>query len=159
MTGARMETVVRGVLFVDDHVVLCRDRADGLYALIGGHVEHGERAEAALRREVLEETGRRLDAPLAFVAVIEHRFLWRGADIHEFNLVFAARLDASWRSVAAQEPQLEIELRPVSGLAGLALHPDPLPDLIARLFAGEGGGEGAPALHASAALIAGDAAP
>lgn len=51
-----------GVMFVtpDDHVLLVRRRggkASGYWAFPGGHLEDGETAEEAARREVTEETG------------------------------------------------------------------------------------------------------
>jgi 8-oxo-dGTP diphosphatase len=51
---------VDAVILKDRKIVLIKRRSDpyqGQYALPGGFVEYGETVEAALRREVFEETG------------------------------------------------------------------------------------------------------
>jgi 8-oxo-dGTP diphosphatase len=51
---------VDAVIVTDGKIVLIKRRSEpfqGYYALPGGFVEYGETVEAALRREVLEETG------------------------------------------------------------------------------------------------------
>ena len=56
-----------------------------------GHVEPGERVEAALVREIAEELG--TDARIAgFMGVVEHGYLEDGIKHHELNLVFEVRL-------------------------------------------------------------------
>lgn len=59
------------------------------HRLLGGHVEFGEHAEDALRREFLEEIGQEVDR-LEFLGVVENLFRWRGADGHEVVFVYAA---------------------------------------------------------------------
>ena len=53
---ARYTTSARCLLVRGRSVLLCRNR-DGVHILPGGRLERGESSEAALRREVLEETG------------------------------------------------------------------------------------------------------
>ncbi len=53
-----------GIVLVDGKLVLVRrgkDPGQGMYALPGGFVEHGERVEECAVREVLEETGLRTE--------------------------------------------------------------------------------------------------
>jgi len=70
-------------------VLLCRSVKRGYTYLPGGHVEPGEDAASALRRELLEECGLEIDVgPL--VAVAEVRFHDGKAPHHEINLVFRA---------------------------------------------------------------------
>jgi 8-oxo-dGTP diphosphatase len=60
-----------GIVMVDGRIVLVRrgrEPGKGKYALPGGFVEHGERAEDCAVREVLEETGLRT-APLDLLGV------------------------------------------------------------------------------------------
>ncbi len=60
-----------GIVMVDGRIVLVRrgrEPGKGRYALPGGFVEHGERAEECAVREVLEETGLRTE-PLELVGI------------------------------------------------------------------------------------------
>lgn len=66
--GATVEHVVGGLLRRGDEVLLCHRRADrpwypDVWDQPGGHVEAGERAEAALVRELAEELGIEIDRP------------------------------------------------------------------------------------------------
>ena len=65
---------------------------------LGGHVEFGEYAEAAVRRELMEEIGQRLTG-VALLAVVENIFEWEGATEHEIVFIYAA----SFRDAAAYE--------------------------------------------------------
>ncbi|MGY8753200.1 MAG: NUDIX domain-containing protein [Phycisphaerales bacterium] len=49
--------IVRGIIRDGDHVLLCKQK-DGNYTfLLGGHIDFGEGAKAALAREIKEEIG------------------------------------------------------------------------------------------------------
>ncbi len=77
-------TAARGVVLREGKILMVHtDRGD--YKFPGGGVEPGESLEAALKRELLEETGRELLGEPEYVAVVhEHR---RGmvADILEMD--------------------------------------------------------------------------
>lgn len=103
---------------------------------LGGHVELGEYAADAARREILEEIGQQL-ADLRLAGVLENIFDWDGATQHEIVFVFTAafadltayeideqaildsRTDTpvTWRPLASADPPLYPE-----GIAALALH-------------------------------------
>ena len=57
----------------------------------GGGVEFGERAEDAVRREMIEELGAEL-ADVALLGVLENIFIYDGQPGHEIVFVFTARL-------------------------------------------------------------------
>lgn len=91
---ARMnpEVIARGLVFHGEHVLVCRSIAGGYAYLPGGHVEVGERAEEALRREFMEETSLTVRVREC-VWVHEHLFVQGGKPRHEYNIVFRVELD------------------------------------------------------------------
>ena len=82
------EFIVRAVCVCEGHLLLCRHITARNVYLPGGHIESGEGAIAAIRREVREEMG--LEAiPGRFLGAAENRFLQKGVEVTELNLVFA----------------------------------------------------------------------
>ena len=82
--------IVRGIIFDDDHVLLCKQK-DGDYTfLLGGHIDFGEAAKVALAREIKEE----IDADVTvgqFRGAIENAW-----DDHcEISLVFDVKHNLS----------------------------------------------------------------
>lgn len=77
-----------------DRVLVARgtDPATGapFYRPLGGGVEFGERAAAALRREIREELRTEIDAP-RLLGVLENLFAYDGRPRHEIVFVFDAR--------------------------------------------------------------------
>lgn len=65
----RFHYLVRGVVFVDGKVLLAHRKGAGHTFLPGGHIDNGEKAEAAFR-EFKEETGKK-GAIKRFVDAIE----------------------------------------------------------------------------------------
>jgi ADP-ribose pyrophosphatase YjhB (NUDIX family) len=62
--ATRPQLAVSGAIFRDGKVLLvrrARSPGKGFYSLPGGRVEHGESLHEALKREVDEETGLRID--------------------------------------------------------------------------------------------------
>lgn len=83
-----IELIARALWVHRAHILLCRNIAQNYYFLPGGHIEPGENAAAALRREFVEETGRSVKVgSLALTA--EHAFRRKsGRFVHEVLLVF-----------------------------------------------------------------------
>lgn len=84
----------------DGHVLVLsgRDHLRGLdfHRAIGGGIEFGETAAAALRREFLEELGMRVDAA-QLRGVFENIFTYEGEDAHEIAHIYtvtSAEIDA-----------------------------------------------------------------
>jgi len=95
-SGARL--AVGAVIFREDGRVLLVQRGRppraGAWSLPGGRVEESEALEAAIVREVLEETGLtvRAGVPLGVVRVAREGFCY---DIHEFHCSIDGPADAT----------------------------------------------------------------
>jgi ADP-ribose pyrophosphatase YjhB (NUDIX family) len=79
-------------------ILLAHDMAnDGkYYTVIGGHIEHGETPEPALRREILEETGVEFDGPLTMVETQFQEFVSdHSGEHHKIYIIYASILDES----------------------------------------------------------------
>lgn len=61
------------------------------YRLIGGGVEFGETGEAAVRREIMEELGSKLEN-LQLVTILENIFVYDGKPGHEIVFLFSGDL-------------------------------------------------------------------
>ena len=70
---------VYGVILADDRLLVVRSRGSGKLCFPGGGVELGERIEAALRREVREETGLEVEVG-PFLHFKEHFFYYEPLD-------------------------------------------------------------------------------
>lgn len=104
--GGRFQNkVLAGVLAVVENqrrqVVFVKQKSGpyaGHWLLPGGGMEPGETAEAAVVREVLEETGIKVSAP-EFLGVYELRGEWAEGPYHLLMLAFMAR---TYQDVPAQ---------------------------------------------------------
>lgn len=87
--AAHVEVIARGLAWNGNgrRLLVC-EPSSGAYAYLpGGHVEFGEGAKAALRREMLEECG--IDVLVGELAgVCESSFVQAGRRRHEWNLLF-----------------------------------------------------------------------
>ena len=84
---SHIEIIARALITRAGTILLCRNLEHGYFYLPGGHVEPGESAAQACRREIREELG--LDARIGACRLIaEQRFEQGGKPRHEINLVF-----------------------------------------------------------------------
>jgi 8-oxo-dGTP diphosphatase len=101
----KIHVLARGVIIDQGHILLCKttDLAHNFYFLPGGHVEHGESAEDAVLRELIEETGSKVEIN-RFLGCLEYSFEPSHSSIchnHEYNFIFEV-------SSAMLKPDIEI---------------------------------------------------
>jgi 8-oxo-dGTP diphosphatase len=147
-----IEIIARGVWIEHGQILLCRNIAGGYFYLPGGHVEFGEPAGEALRREFVEEAGIRVQADECLL-VGESSFEQAGKVRHEINLVFHVE-HASPSSgtaptpVRSLEPHIDFEWVAISRLAQIDVRPRWLADWIVA----HGASPAAPRFHGTAWL-------
>ncbi len=120
-----VEVITRGLVIADSQVLLCTSKRGGYAYLPGGHVEFGEPAAAALRREFREETGLAVVVgPL--LAIAEVVFSQAGRPRHEIDLVFHVEPWArcGLERVVSHEPDIEFEWRKPDDFSDLRIYPE-----------------------------------
>lgn len=105
MHPKKIELIARALIIQDTKVLLCQNRERGYWYLPGGHIEPGEAAADALKREILEELGETCRVgPLLLTH--ELRFVQQRKPRHEVSLVF--RVERK-RKAAPKSQERDIE--------------------------------------------------
>lgn len=122
----QVEVIARGLLRIGQRILLCRNIKKGYYYLPGGHVEPGEPAADALRREFREETGFAV-RPGPVLLVAEILFGPPRDRRHEINIVFhVEQLPARGRrarAIRSREPGIAFEWVDHAAIVGMDLRP------------------------------------
>lgn len=133
---------VGALIFEGDRVLLVQrgnEPLKGWWSLPGGGVETGERLEAAMRREVREETG--LEVEIVKVATIFERLMADGEGRCEYHYVL---IDYECRVVGgvlqAGDDSAAVDWFPVAGLGELRLT-EGTREVIEQAFVGRGTGQ------------------
>ena len=125
--------LARGIFLRDGKVLLARFRGYRNTFLPGGHIEFGESAKDALKREVLEELGLTCEVG-KFIGVVEHKWLKKGILHCELNQLFEVNnyeLNPTQVSTS-KEPHLEFIWCAIDALDAYNLQPYPLRNIIKR---------------------------
>lgn len=134
-----IEIIARGLLIEDGHLLICRNRKAGYGFLPGGHVEFGESAEAALRRELIEECGLEVRTGDCLL-VSEGAFESGGRRHHEINLVFHVerKEDGAARpTVESVESKIGFEWIKLGNLAQADIRPAVVCDWLLSIAKGQ----------------------
>lgn len=128
----------RAVIIDDEHILLCKtlDLTPGFYFLPGGHIEHEESAEEAVKRELMEESGATIRIK-RFLGILEHIFVPGHNSIchnHEYNLFFEADADSLKRHIPLPKREKHIGLvwTPLPAIGNIDLRPEKLKTLISE---------------------------
>lgn len=117
-----IEVIARALIRGPRGVLVCQNLKRGYYYLPGGHVEFGEAAAEALRRELLEETG--ITSPIGpLLLVAEVRFDDAGHLRHEISAMFHVEHFAFPADVSSLEPKIAFRWLDLDGLANADLRP------------------------------------
>lgn len=147
-----IHVLARAVIVQHDHILLAYDPRpkpmhyyqlnQPFYYLPGGHIEFQEAAEAAVVREVLEETGYAAADP-KFLGCIEHAWQFEGDHVcchtHEINLIFKTIIaDLHYPHLPQQqEEHVSLAWIALNDLSTIDLRPDPLKKLIPLWLKGQ----------------------
>ena len=126
-TTNQIEIIARGVMIHTNYVLLCRNMKHGYHFLPGGHVEFGEPAAVALKREFTEECG----LPVAVGKLLlthEHIYTRKSGPRHEVNLVFHVERGGAVagevsQPIRSKEPKIEFDWISSAELGTIELRP------------------------------------
>lgn len=100
--------MVRGVLVKDGHILLVHSKKARNTYLPGGHIEFGESAVGALKREIREELGFRARIT-DFLGLVEHGWTYAGVRNQEINIIFRVEFDCPAPGVNPKSREKKIE--------------------------------------------------
>ncbi len=130
--------IARAVILNSNNVLLARQKGMSNTFLPGGHINIGESAVTALKREIDEELGLELDVE-GYLGAVEAGWQDGGVEHFEINHIFKAGIKGESFSspLESQEDHLEFLWSSVDDLYANDLLPHPLKRLIANYAAGD----------------------
>lgn len=132
----KFHLISRAIILNDDYVLLAHQKGMNNTFLPGGHIEIGEGAIAALKREIYEELG--LDADVnEYLGALEADWEDREIQHYEINHIFRTNIkDIDINTpLISNEDHLEFLWSSIGDLEKNNLLPHPLIKLISRLVA------------------------
>ncbi|MES2214616.1 MAG: NUDIX domain-containing protein [Pseudomonadota bacterium] len=134
--AGNIHVLARAAIIDEGHILLCKtlDLPIAFYFLPGGHIEHGESAEEAALREILEETGARAKIT-RFIGLLEYSFEPGHNSIchnHEYNIIFEVESDdlKIHSIIPKMEDHIELIWMPLAEISNIDFRPEPLKKLL-----------------------------
>lgn len=123
----------RAVILCNEEILLLKDLShpEPNYGLVGGGIEFGEGARAALGREIKEEIG--VDLTISrFLGCFEQSFEhYRLGQLHDLTLLFLVIVSAQEKAqIVSQEERYQTEWVHIDEISKLNLVPPQLPSLL-----------------------------
>ncbi|MDD5527618.1 MAG: NUDIX domain-containing protein [Patescibacteria group bacterium] len=110
----------------ENDLIFCRAKGEKWLFLPGGHVEDGESAEVALKRELCEEIGDYKYSEFNFIGVCENIFSLDDNNLqHEINIVFSAKVNGTIK-ISSRERHLEFVKMPKGEIVNIQMLPTSL---------------------------------
>jgi len=131
-----IEVIARAIIADDSRkkILFCVPKDREYFYLPGGHVEFGETAGEALKRELLEETGiqTNIDSYL-FAGASEEVFTQKGEKHHEVNLYFIVPdVTPEKHNVSSKEDHIHFVWLSLSELENFPVLPDSVRQMCTR---------------------------
>jgi len=126
-----IEVIARGVFVVKNRVLLCHTKGKGNTYLPGGHVDFGESAENAVKREIKEELGCKTTV-LRYLGTVEHAYDDKSGRTAEINLIFEVNIDgiSDDENPASKEDYIEFLWWDLRNLKKAMLEPAVMCDML-----------------------------
>jgi ADP-ribose pyrophosphatase YjhB (NUDIX family) len=121
------ELIARAVIERQGKLLLCRHDEAQYFFFPGGHIEFGETAEVALRRELKEEASLEV-VEAKIIGGVENIFEAWGRRHHEVNLVFMVTIRDV--EVIAREPHLRFVWRDPASFSQLPVLPQAMAEAV-----------------------------
>ena len=134
MTLPEIELIVRAVIAEGSRLLLAQPVGESWYFLPGGHVEPGEPAASALRRELAEELGVQDVRVGGVLAITENRYTDERGDHHEVNLIH--RVAVSDLTERSREAHIRFQWLDRSELHAMEIRPAAIAELLRSSMAG-----------------------
>jgi 8-oxo-dGTP diphosphatase len=129
----QFEIITRAVVVNDGKLLLCRASGHKHFFLPGGHIEFGETAIDALKRELKEELNAKIKKAV-LVGAVENIYGSvygkKGKQRHEINLVHLVALSSY--TVKSKEAHLEFQWIPISKLKRTNILPISIKNLLLK---------------------------
>lgn len=128
---SKIRVSVRAICIVEDKMLFQTDLNDNVpvYATLGGELEPGEKMEARLKLEFMEEAGAEIEI-VKYLFVIENFLIYNGKPVHSLEHYFLIKLPSA--ELASQEIHLSFHWLPVKEIGSLNIKPQILKDIISK---------------------------
>lgn len=128
----------RALIIDNGYILLCSSGNKDILFLPGGHIEPNESASDALKRELIEELGQKIEIK-NYLGLIEQAYTKENEKHFEINHIFLVFCDkiSSAKKLISLEPKLHFKWIKISDLQKYNLQPSSLIILIEKFSKGD----------------------